>query len=260
MFHPNQIKNVIDKPLELAKYYHKRDYDPTSEMNEDGGHLECNTTDISDIHNAGVILEAYDTDSEHEDCPIVLEDSSESESEDSAPEEIQDNTPCFDWAKMKHIEPDDSGDEVLDVVDSGPTELKRRKQERINKLRMEFWDNESKRKFGLTKPDNTVVYVLKDVFNKNGSRKKHPADKILCDFCHSVFRRSHVTKHRRTFKHRQACKATEAMIQAQLVTKGKKFCIIPEDRNLDEYLIEKIKKELIKSVNVVDGKIVVRFI
>jgi len=108
--------------------------------------------------------------------------------------------------------------------------------------------NDKPRQF--TQKNNTVTSFLE-------SGVTHPRDKVRCRFCASVVSRGQMTSHRRSKKHKQAVHTIDAIMQAQVVSNGMKFCLVPNEASLEDNLVKRIRKRLIQDLS--SGKLVINF-
>ena len=241
---PASIKGIVVNPLKQAKYKASASGLFPTDLSEPPP-LKGNIKDISEISGANVALDvAY----ESEDDNVVIYDNEESS------DDIDESICVFDggegnvdWTSFKHYREfeENSEEPKLEVVDNGPTYISAAKKKKQDRLRREFWDKDALKIAGISKPDNTVWYAT-TLLNKNGTRKKTWKDKRRCEICGSVFQRSHLTQHNRSIKHRQAARCVENQIQTQIVAKGKKFFLIPDEHTMEEYLVQKVKEQLTK--------------
>ena len=118
----------------------------------------------------------------------------------------------MNWEKFKP-KPEELQDSDEEPEDS---ELLKKIKDRVAQ-RIKFWTEEDPIfANGKSKPDNTIEYFLQNEFNKNGTRKRHPKDKVMCEICGCAIRRSLTTTHLRTKKHRRTAAELDMRIQSRL--------------------------------------------
>lgn len=134
-----------------------------------------------------------------------------------------------DWDEFKPV-----------IVDDDEDRINRKIKEKY-KERIQFWTDDDPIFNGKSKPDNTIEYFLKNQFNKNGTRKTHFKDRILCEICGCAIRRSLITQHLRTKKHRRAAADLDMRIQARMSSKNKVIAI-PADKELNDIIQRKVNE------------------
>lgn len=108
--------------------------------------------------------------------------------------------------------------------------------------RILFWTEDNPEFVGhKSKPDNTIEYFLDNEFNKNGTRKLHHRDRIMCEICGCCIRRSQTTAHLRTKKHRNAAADLDYRLHNRLVQKQAKV-----GTNIEKLIEDKVEQVLKK--------------
>lgn len=201
-----QVDNIVNNPLEAAKFKNKERYGFMSEL-------------IEEDENESPIKEPG---------KIVFDGGDEGD---------------IEWEEFKVKKTlEDSDDEADEVKQERELSERQRRLQQMHRLRMEFWTSDEPPAHGAAKPDNTFQYYL-DKLNAKGERVKHYNDKIICEICGSVHRRNQVTPHCKTKKHRQAAADLEMRIGARITDKYRDF-VVPRKHLIEEKLKRYVDKKI----------------